>query len=232
MKGKGSIKTGAAGVFRIMSELILRGYSPYLPGADDHGVDIMLSDGTRIQVKTAHLSDEKRSYKYRGEVQISPSRLYHFNFGTRSGYRKNLPITTLRREKRCSEEIDFMILFGIEESRFWVIPSFLLDGSMGVVLKGQLELGPAPLPSREKVRELAAQGKGLEEIATELGVCPVTVWNYKNKDGQRGSFIRSVRMCENRWDFLASPPTSRDDALARIESAIKDVQVEQLESML
>src|SRR6266446_8977274 len=49
---------GQAGVWRVSSELALRGLNPHFPGVD-HGYDLTVGGGLRLQVKSAHLSFRK-----------------------------------------------------------------------------------------------------------------------------------------------------------------------------
>lgn len=67
------LKLGEAGQLRVMSELILRGHCPYRPVVDDHGVDILLSNGLRIQVKTVKL--HLRKQKKEAVVGVSEEKL-------------------------------------------------------------------------------------------------------------------------------------------------------------
>lgn len=95
---------GIAGEFRVMSELLLRGFNPaksYL----DNGIDIILSNGKRIQVKSRRKQLVKKRYYY--PVTLTSAR-----------YRKG-------KTKRASPDLknlDFLIVWGIDSDDFYIIP--------------------------------------------------------------------------------------------------------------
>ena len=89
-----------------MSELALRGHNPaksYL----DHGIDIILENGKRIQVKSAT----------RFKNGANNSTLYHFAVG--GWYSKK----NGDRIKKRSECVDFYIFWCVDDSQFYIIPS-------------------------------------------------------------------------------------------------------------
>lgn len=89
---------GLAGEFRVMSELLLREHNPAKSYLND-GIDIVLENGKRIEVKSAH----KLSY---GKWLA-----YHFSFrGGRGNKLQNL--------NNC----DFIICWCIEDNDFYIIP--------------------------------------------------------------------------------------------------------------
>lgn len=213
------IQIGEAGVLRVMSELILRGHSPFKPAVDDHGVDLMLSSGLRIQVKTATLRTRKSETKHLkdGDV-ISEVTGYHLSLGWTQSGRIHAPI---RRKRAYSEECDYFIIWGVDENRFWIVPSYLMDNRTCLVL------GPTPIATRNQVMKLVDQGLGLDAIASKLGISPVTVWNRKHAESKTGGFTRAVRMCEGRWEFLEKPPSELTH-----EDRMREVEIKQLEQML
>jgi len=93
--------TGVAGELRVMSELLLRGFKPAKSYWDD-GADLILSDGTQIEVKSTHL------FEY-PEKSLS---MYTFNL--KGGGRK-LP--------QNLDGCDFIILWCIEDNWFLIIPT-------------------------------------------------------------------------------------------------------------
>jgi len=210
------IQIGEAGVLRVMSELILREHAPYKPAVDDHGVDLMLGNGLRIQVKSATLRERRTRALSGGEKKVFLSTGYYFSLGWGQSGRVHKPT---RRKRMYSEECDYFIIWGIAENRFWIVPSFVLDNRTCLVL------GPRPKPNEQQVLNLAAQGLGLNAIADKLGCCPVTVWKRKRgQSTEHGSFARTVRMCEERWDFLNVKPMEllagdrrREDEIAALE---------------
>lgn len=213
-----TIRIGEAGVLRVMSELILRGHAPYKPAVDDHGVDLMLGSGVRLQVKTATLRTHRKTNQNRRKNEFL-STGYYLSLGWCQAGRVHTPV---RRKRMYSEECDYFIIWGIDENRFWIVPSFVLDNRTCLVL------GPRTKASEQQILDLAKQGLGLNEIADRLGVCPVTVWKQKNGTrGKMGAFTNAVRTCENRWDFLNVRPT---ELLS--EGRTRETEIKQLEQML
>ena len=214
------IQLGEAGVLRVMSELILKGHTPYKPAVDDHGVDLMLNSGLRLQVKTATLRTRNSGIKHlKGGDVVNTVTGYYLSLGWTQSGRTHTPI---RRKRRYSEECDYFVIWGVDENRFWIVPSFVLDNRTCLVL------GPKAKPNAGQVSVLAAQGFGLTEIATRLDVCPVTVWKQKRGvRGKMGAFVNAVRACEDRWDFLNVKP-----AQLIATDHTREIEIQQLEKML
>lgn len=184
-----AVKIGEAGLLRVMSELILRGYHPYRPAVDDHGVDIMLSDGTRIQVKTSRLHSRKRRHR----TGVTEKTAYHLTLGWTAMGRMQKPI---RRPRSYDKECDFLIIFGVDEQRFWIIPSFIVGNKQCLIL------GPKTWVTKEAMQQLRLTGMQEQDIAKALGVNRHTVRNRTKKDLEKGGFVRAVRACENKWELL------------------------------
>lgn len=187
------IKLGEAGLLRVMSELILRGHHPYRPAVDDHGVDIMLSTGVRIQVKTARL--HTRKWKH-GSV-VGEKTAYNLSLGWTAAGRVHAPI---RRARSYDKECEFLIIFGVDEQRFWIVPSFIVGGKQCLVL------GPRDRVTAEEMHQLRLQGMQEQDIAKSLGVNRKTVYNRSQSDLKVGGFVRAVRACEGKWDLLNTAP--------------------------
>lgn len=101
--------TGQAGLYAVASRLSLLNHSVYIPSVDE-GVDIMLGNGLRIQVKCRHIARTKgvsgRSYT----VPLWKKKKY------RKG--KDYDIT------QCyTDAVDFVIFWAIEDNRFFVFPA-------------------------------------------------------------------------------------------------------------
>lgn len=212
------IQIGEAGVLRVMSELILRGHTPYKPAVDDHGVDLMLSTGIRLQVKTATLRTRMIPVPTKAGMVKQARTSYNLTLGWAQQGANHNPV---KRKRLYSEECDYFIIWGVDENRFWVVPSFVMDGRQCLVL------GPKPIATSQQVMELASQGFTLDGIAEKLGVSTVTVWNRKRGDIKTKSFVRAVRMCEDRWDFLNVSPVRLLE-----EGRTREVEIKQLEQML
>lgn len=184
-----SIRTGERGVLLVMEELLHRGVNPYKPAVDDHGVDLMLLNGLRIQVKAAHLSHSDSKYPLR-------SRNYIFScakntFG--SGYRR------VQNRRIFSDECDFVLFVGLDQRRFWIVPSPVVDahGDMSIIMR---ECDDPP--TLQKINEMLSKGMLKTEVAKELGCCETTIWKRGKGFRERNSKVRYLRSFEDRWDLL------------------------------
>ena len=118
-----------------MSELVLRGFNPaksYL----DHGVDLILENGRRLQVKSAS----------RFKNKANNSTYYHFAVGGWYGKKDG------NRLKKRSSPVDFYIFWCVEDNQFYVIPSeiVLISGPQGGTSGFQLDVYPGS--SRQRGR--------------------------------------------------------------------------------
>ena len=95
------MKIGKAGELRIASELLLRGYNPSLM-LEISEADIILSNGLKIQIKTSTRNHQR----------------YHFSF---KSWKKQHD-KPRKQEKHKLLNIDFVILWGIENDYFFIIP--------------------------------------------------------------------------------------------------------------
>lgn len=97
---------GLAAEFRVMSELLLRGYNPaksYL----ENGADLILRNGKKIEVKSSnkrHQSSNRNGKEYLFSI-----------FGGGRNKQQNL------------NEMDFMILWCIPDNVFYIVPSNIIN---------------------------------------------------------------------------------------------------------
>lgn len=176
----------------------------------------MLGSGLRLQVKTATLRNRKTRLQLKNQEKEYTTTAYHLSLGWCQMGRVQTPI---RRKRLYSEECDYFIIWGVDESRFWIVPSFVLDNRTCLVLE------PKAKPNAQQVADLAKQGVGLKEIAERLGCCEVTAWKRKRETKTpMGAFTSAVRNCEDRWDFLNVKPLDllegdrrREDEIAALE---------------
>lgn len=116
---------GLAGEFRVMSELLLRGFNPaksYL----ENGYDIILNDGTRIEVKSSHKKNKIYDVDYRinhpvyGENYSHQKHVnfHHYVFTFRSGKIKG----------QINKKFDFAICWCIDDNVFYIIPVKEING--------------------------------------------------------------------------------------------------------
>lgn len=180
---------GQAGVYRVISELILRGHAPLIPAIDD-GVDLMLMNGLRLQVKTTF--EKSKHYRHRDRYSFQLSRSIVL-----SGAKVKAV-----KARAFSGQCDFLILHAVDEGRFWIIPAAILDGRYNVTI------GDNPrrrYVDNEKVAALRQDGYSAEAIAKLLGSSRRTI-NRKILDPQFGMRGKDLELpkYENRWDLIES----------------------------
>lgn len=181
---------GKAGEYAVASQLLMRGIVVHFPAIDVEGVDLIAGGQVRIQVKS--------SRKNRGGRD-------HYMFGLRGGPAPN------GKKRECREwhkKCDFMVFWGADENRFWVIPSALFAPPHNVqtLLLGSTHRKHA---DHVKIRELFEAGMRQSEIATLFGLSPSTV-----SAGLKGRI--------KNFDFGISGDCNRyENAWHEIESAIR-----------
>lgn len=118
---------GQAGVYRVLAELLRREVNAYLP-AVDVGVDILTVRGIRIQVKATRLRTQNaKNIAMRGPAYFfAPSIKFR---GSPERRRREY------RFRKFSEEVDFVVFWGVDEDRFWVVPATLADHLTGLRLR-------------------------------------------------------------------------------------------------
>jgi hypothetical protein len=109
---------GAAGEHRVIAELLLRGHRP-LVAVVDEGADLLLAEGTSVQVKaTATRTRNKRA----------PDQTY-FEFRFHSKVWRNG-----RAIMQRGLSADVAICWAIPEDRFWIIPADAIGVRNAVVV--------------------------------------------------------------------------------------------------
>jgi len=203
-----------AGEYSVAAQLLLRGHNPFFP-AVDIGADVMLDSGVKVQVKSAHLRFQKGVYEQGA---------YWFKLATRAVVNKGA--VQKRVSRMFSHECDFVVLWGIEQNRFWVIPAALLDGHQSVCV------GPDSTwindTQVEKVRQARAEGKTFRAIAKEFGISPASacmiVSEKRIGPSGRTSLTAEVRSYENQWNLIESYAATMQEAeVASGSSAVEQV---------
>ena len=113
-----NITVGKAAEFRVASELLLRGYETYMATADS-GVDLILGNGKRIQVKSAHKT------RMSGDHDAWRCKSYKFSFKSWRPKDGHFIANSL-------DSIDFVILWAIDDSIFFIIPAEKIRGKYTV----------------------------------------------------------------------------------------------------
>ena len=105
---------GKAGELRVASELLLKGFGLYLATVDS-GVDIILENGKRIQVKSARRTIKKNFNSYTFSFKSWKSRI---------GHHIAHPL----------DDVDFLILWAVNDDCFFIIPVQEIRGKYSVQL--------------------------------------------------------------------------------------------------
>jgi hypothetical protein len=100
-----------AGVFAVCEQLCRAGHTPFIPSVD-FGVDLMLDNGLRIQVKAA-------------QARVHPGYSQGvYSFDVRKGWmrKKGEIVSHAYSDRNYADSCDFFIFFGAQERRFFVVP--------------------------------------------------------------------------------------------------------------
>lgn len=204
-----NLALGQAGVHAVAAQLLLHGISPCFP-AVDIGADIVTADGIKVQVKSARIRHQKLHGK-----PMHRYGAYWFKLSTRIKVRAGFRITQERRI--FSEECDFVVLWGVEDNKFWVVPAALLDGKTGCTVGRPAGWVDADI---EAVREAREEGRTWREIASSLGLKLGTTFRSgrgaRDQMAPRTRYTQAVRECEGRWDFILGASA----ALSQAEAAV------------
>jgi len=102
---------GMAGTFAVCEQLCRYGHTPFMPSVD-FGVDVMLDNGLKIQVKSGRCRNHPG---YSNGV---------YAFDIRRGWtRVKGEIVAHPKDRDYRDSCDFVIFFGVDERRFFIIPS-------------------------------------------------------------------------------------------------------------
>jgi hypothetical protein len=189
--------TGGAGEHTVVAQLMLRGVVPCFP-AVDVGVDLYTVAGCRIQVKSAHLCTTPAI------VRKNTEGVYRFSFPQhifRNSSTRGVVKSVKRVRRQFEEYCDVVVLWGIDQNRFWVVPAKLLNGLQGI------DLGPNNERSFSKdvpeMREMVRLGYEQSEIAAHFGISQASVSTRLKRAGCKiylSSRTLAIRQCEGIWD--------------------------------
>lgn len=188
--------TGKAGEYAVAAQLILRGVDVYVP-LSDYGVDLLTGNGCRVQVKSSHMSTTPKMVAEHGPTAyLFPlHRTRSVVSRGKTSARKNLPL--------LSDSCDVLVLWGINESRFWVVPSNIANETQLLVM------GRENRRSFEgniaDVKEMLKLGYKHREIAEKYGVDRTLIYNLLSTDGFQSkgpSASKRARACEGAWENI------------------------------
>lgn len=114
---------GRAGELRVASELLLRGYRVHLSLVDS-GSDLILDNGKKIQVKCCHNCPNPKQKCHR----------YVFAFKHWQGKKEGKRV---QRYTGLASEVDFVILWCIDDNQFFVIPANKVLGRKTITIYTQ-----------------------------------------------------------------------------------------------
>jgi len=185
-----------AGEHAVAAQLLVRGLNVFFP-AIDTGVDLLCDNGCRVQVKSSHLGvgpSHKATY---------PEGIYQFEFKAWRSIAMNS--TRSRRAPRPSLEsyCDIVVLWGIEQNRFWVVPAGVFRGTQRVFL------GPTNdrrfIKDIPEMQAMVEMGMSQVEIGKHFGIRQAAVCTRLQKATTRQhceSIRHDVRLCENAWENI------------------------------
>lgn len=183
--------TGQAGVWAVASQLALRGLIPHFPGVD-FGYDVMVDGGIRIQVKAARKQPKRQGWG---------AKVYWFKMW-KPAYASGNNKIHRGRPRDYSSDCDFVVFWGIDENRFWIVPATLISKTCSIVL------GPEGFYKRSEfpeTRALAVTGMTPKQIAERLGITVQGVM-YQLRGGRlrkpNSTIVAQVRELEGRWDLI------------------------------
>jgi hypothetical protein len=187
---------GKAGEHAVASQLLLHGMDVAFM-AVGHGVDLIAANGCRIQVKTAHL---RRSPCI---LKIYPEGVYSFHFPKRRFTATSKGEVKIRDRKPFADVCDVVVLWGVEHSRFWIVPPHLLDTVQCVFMGPKnARAFDGELPEMQSMVDMGFSQKAIGE---HLGITQGSVGKRLERAGTQKHGDRAactVRNCENAWEHI------------------------------
>lgn len=191
---------GAAGVIAVGSQLLMIDVIPFFPFVD-RGIDLMTDNRCRIQVKSARRCMTPKTLKKNLDG------IYRFKFATKryrnKSERSMAGLGTTSPVKPFHEVVDVVVLWGVDENRFWIVPASLLKGCINV------DLGPDNSRGFSKdvpeMRAMLAQGKTQDEVAKHFGISQGAVSIRLKREGTKiylSKRTAAIRACENAWEQI------------------------------
>lgn len=210
---------GKAGEYAVAAQLMMRDVRVYFP-ASDYGVDLLTQEGCRIQVKSAHVSATEKMIAQHGEgAYIFPLPKH-----------KRVAVSDSRSVRRSKPSFvvtcDFVVFWGIEQNRFWIVPAAVCDQSYLFAL-GRTSSKTKFVGKIEDLREMLSLGYTQTEIARKYGMHRASISALLSREGfygQKADVVASARACENDWDAIVNFGSTepKTEPLAAEVTAIKE----------
>ncbi len=163
---------GKAGEYAVAAQLLARGIIVHFPAVDT-GVDLIAGERIRIQVKARHR--EKVGPHHSSRVRVSG---YNFTLGTKR-MTKTKAVAELKAKSMADwfPNVDFLICWGIDDNRFWIIPSAVM--AKHPTVKSLLLGGNHKrFVDRDRIHKLLASGMRQCDVAKEMDIHPVMVSEF------------------------------------------------------
>ena len=196
--GSNSRYTGRAGEYAVTAQLLIRGINVYSPAVDD-GADLLCANGCRVQVKTAHL------LTFASHAMSYPEGVYKFYFPAFKNVAMNSRASRRAPRVPLRERCDVVVMWGIEENRFWVVPVDILKNTQAI------HVGPSKKRAFDKdlpeMQAMVEMGMSQAEIGQHFGIkqCSVGKRLQKARTRRDCESIRfAVAECENAWETIAN----------------------------
>lgn len=186
---------GRAGEYAVAAQLLLRKVMVLWP-AVDLGYDLETVNHCRLQVRCGHLS---RSSKY------VTRQCYDF----RMRKQKPVPISNttakLVAQRPFVEVCDYVVFWGIEQNRFWIVPPELCDKCSGARLGLEPVTAPRLIANMTDVKEMVGLGYSHSQVAKHYGVARSVVTRFlsEGRDWEE-SLVSQMRACENAWESITN----------------------------
>ena len=183
---------GKAGEYAVASQLLVREFSVSWPAVDE-GFDLLAGNGCRIQVKSSHIDGETRKGHTYYWFPVAKTKRVILKSEVR---RVDIP--------KLSDRCDVVVFWGIEENRYWIVPSSICDTKTAFILG-------CPDTKRyhggvDDMREMRSLGYTYQEIADKYDIHKGNARHFINSGRsvveQSGDSI--VRAYEGRWDVITN----------------------------
>lgn len=187
---------GKAGEYAVAAQLMIRNVNVFFP-AVDNGVDLIADNGCRIQVKSAHLRLSPSCLK------VYPQGVYSFHFPKNKFIASSKVKIRTVPSKKFSDMCDVVVLWGVEQNRFWIASSYLFDQRQCVFM------GPpqdrAFMKDIDEMKAMEQMGFSQEAIGKHFGISQTSAG--KRLSQAKVPYFEDnpthvIRRSENAWENI------------------------------